>query len=83
MPGPSLAKNTPTDGVEAYLLCCCEPWGSRPYQPRFVELLRVLRNAVDQVEDYARRKGMEAPTVEKWLRPVLGYEPKEESEFRE
>lgn len=29
----------------------------------------------DQVEDYARRRGMEIPEVERWLRPKLGYEP--------
>ncbi|MBI3790190.1 MAG: cobalamin B12-binding domain-containing protein, partial [Gemmatimonadetes bacterium] len=27
----------------------------------------------DQVEDYARRKGLEVPVVERWLSPVLGY----------
>ena len=31
----------------------------------------------DQVEDYARRKGMDLATVEKWLSPNLGYEPGE------
>ncbi len=29
----------------------------------------------DQVEDYARRKGMEINTVERWLAPYLGYDP--------
>ena len=33
----------------------------------------------DQVSDYARRKGMERRQVEKWLGPVLGYEPGETS----
>jgi 5-methyltetrahydrofolate--homocysteine methyltransferase len=28
----------------------------------------------DQVEDYARRKGMSFPETERWLRPNLGYE---------
>ena len=28
----------------------------------------------DQVEDYARRKGMSLPEAERWLRPNLGYE---------
>jgi 5-methyltetrahydrofolate--homocysteine methyltransferase len=31
----------------------------------------------DQVEDYARRKGMDLVTLERWLSPNLGYEPKE------
>jgi 5-methyltetrahydrofolate--homocysteine methyltransferase len=29
----------------------------------------------DQVEEYARRKGLPLPVVEKWLAPALGYEP--------
>lgn len=29
----------------------------------------------DQVEDYAVRKQMELATTEKWLSPILGYEP--------
>jgi len=28
----------------------------------------------DQVEDYARRKGMSVEEAEKWLQPNLGYE---------
>lgn len=28
----------------------------------------------DQVEDYARRKGMELKEVERWLAPNLNYE---------
>ncbi|MEI7693665.1 MAG: vitamin B12 dependent-methionine synthase activation domain-containing protein, partial [Verrucomicrobiota bacterium] len=30
----------------------------------------------DQVEDYARRKGVALAEMEKWLRPNLAYEPK-------
>ena len=29
----------------------------------------------DQIEDYARRKGLDIPTVEKWLAPNLSYDP--------
>ncbi len=29
----------------------------------------------DQVEDYAARKGAEVNDVERWLAPVLGYDP--------
>jgi len=28
----------------------------------------------DQVEDYARRKGWDLATAERWLRPILNYE---------
>jgi len=31
----------------------------------------------DQVEDYARRKGWDLATAEKWLGPSLGYEPED------
>ncbi len=31
----------------------------------------------DQVEDYARRKGMTVTEVERWLAPILGYRVKE------
>ena len=30
----------------------------------------------DQVEDYAGRKGMTVAEVERWLAPILNYEPK-------
>ncbi len=33
----------------------------------------------DQVEDYARRKGMEITEAERWLAPSLSYEPDAES----
>jgi 5-methyltetrahydrofolate--homocysteine methyltransferase len=36
----------------------------------------------DQVEDYARRKGMSLPEAERWLAPNLGYDPDEENENR-
>jgi 5-methyltetrahydrofolate--homocysteine methyltransferase len=29
----------------------------------------------DQVEDYARRKGISPAEAEKWLQPILNYEP--------
>ncbi len=34
----------------------------------------------DQVEDYATRSGMSVAEVEKWLAPVLGYEPRDRAE---
>jgi len=35
----------------------------------------IQRVGQDQVEDYARRKGMTVTEVERWLRPVLAYDP--------
>ena len=40
-------------------------------QARYFAVDRITR---DQVEDYARRKGMSVAEVERWLRPNLGYE---------
>ena len=33
----------------------------------------------DQVEDYARRKGIDLETMEKWLAPNLNYDPEKET----
>ena len=41
-------------------------------EARYFGVARVER---DQVEDYARRKGWSIDETERWLRPVLGYEP--------
>jgi 5-methyltetrahydrofolate--homocysteine methyltransferase len=41
-------------------------------QSRYLIVGRIDR---DQVEDYARRKGMSVAEVERWLAPNLGYEP--------
>ena len=35
----------------------------------------VARLGRDQVEDYARRKGWDLATAERWLAPNLGYQP--------
>jgi len=39
---------------------------------RYFSVTRVQR---DQVADYAARKGTPVPEVERWLAPVLGYQP--------
>jgi 5-methyltetrahydrofolate--homocysteine methyltransferase len=41
-------------------------------QARYFAVDRITR---DQVEDYARRKGMKLAEVEQWLAPNLGYQP--------
>jgi 5-methyltetrahydrofolate--homocysteine methyltransferase len=30
----------------------------------------------DQVQSYAKRKGMPVSDMERWLSPILGYDPK-------
>ena len=37
----------------------------------------IAKIAEDQVEDYAKRKGMELKEMERWLAPNLGYEPED------
>ena len=44
-------------------------------QARYFVLGKIGR---DQVEDYARRKGMSVQETEKWLAPVLNYDPEQE-----
>jgi 5-methyltetrahydrofolate--homocysteine methyltransferase len=41
-------------------------------QSKYFAIQRIAR---DQVEDYAQRKGMDVSEVERWLRPILAYEP--------
>ena len=41
-------------------------------QSRYFAVDRISR---EQVEDYARRKGMTVEDMERWLAPNLGYEP--------
>jgi 5-methyltetrahydrofolate--homocysteine methyltransferase len=41
-------------------------------EARYFGVGRVER---DQVEDYARRKAMPVAEVERWLAPVLNYDP--------
>ncbi|MEQ9124809.1 MAG: vitamin B12 dependent-methionine synthase activation domain-containing protein, partial [Alphaproteobacteria bacterium] len=42
-------------------------------EARYFGVSRVER---DQAEDYAARKGVDLATVERWLSPVLGYDPR-------
>ena len=42
-------------------------------EARYFLLGRIGR---DQVEDYARRKGVTVSEAERWLSPSLGYEPR-------
>ena len=43
-------------------------------EARYFSVGRIGR---DQVEDYARRKGIALEEAERWLRPNLAYEPAE------
>ena len=41
-------------------------------QARYFAIGQIAR---EQVEDYARRKGVDTATAQRWLAPNLGYEP--------
>ena len=43
--------------------------------PKACALLQIDRSARDQVEDYATRKGWSVAEAERWLAPVLNYDP--------
>jgi 5-methyltetrahydrofolate--homocysteine methyltransferase len=68
-------KNTGIKLTESYAMwppaSVCGLYFSHP-EARYFALDRITR---DQVEDYARRKGMTVAEVERWLAPNLGYEP--------
>jgi 5-methyltetrahydrofolate--homocysteine methyltransferase len=54
----------PTAAVSGWYLACPES--------RYFGVGRIQK---DQVEDYAARKGMSVEQAERWLGPVLGYDP--------
>jgi 5-methyltetrahydrofolate--homocysteine methyltransferase len=68
-------KNAGIRLTEAYAMhpaaSVCGLYFSHP-ESRYFAVDRITR---DQVEDYARRKGMSVAEMERWLAPNLGYEP--------
>jgi 5-methyltetrahydrofolate--homocysteine methyltransferase len=53
---------------------------SHPEEPTISASAKVER---DQVEDYSVRKGMDIREVERWLAPILNYEPSAYAEAAE
>jgi 5-methyltetrahydrofolate--homocysteine methyltransferase len=68
-------ENTGLKLTESYAMwpaaSVCGLYFAHP-QARYFALDRITR---DQVEDYARRKGLALAEIERWLSPNLGYEP--------
>ncbi len=70
--------DAPAVGITLTESCAMQPGASvsgiylQHPQARFFTVGAIDR---DQVEDYARRKGMPVAEVERWLAPNLGYEP--------
>jgi 5-methyltetrahydrofolate--homocysteine methyltransferase len=63
---------TLTDSYAMYPTAAVSGWYFSHPHSRYLAVGRIDR---DQVEDYARRKGMSVEDVERWLAPNLGYEP--------
>ena len=62
---------TLTESYAMYPAASVSGWYFSHPDSRYFGIGRVAR---DQVEDYAKRKGMSLEEAEKWLAPVLGYE---------
>jgi 5-methyltetrahydrofolate--homocysteine methyltransferase len=60
-----------TESYAMYPTAAVSGWYIGHPDARYFTLGKIDR---DQVEDYARRKGMSAEEMEKWLSPNLGYE---------
>jgi 5-methyltetrahydrofolate--homocysteine methyltransferase len=63
-----------TESMAMWPAAAVSGWYFSHPQSQYFVLGRVNR---DQVADYARRKGWDLRTAEKWLAPNLGYEPED------
>ena len=71
-----LLEATPNLGVElteSYAMLPAASVSGLYFNHPEVHYFSVGKIGRDQVEDYARRKGLSVEAVEKWLRPNLGY----------
>ena len=59
-----------TDSFAMYPAASVSGWYFAQPEARYFGLGQINK---DQVEDYAKRKGWDMPTAERWLRPALGY----------
>ncbi|MEQ8585578.1 MAG: methionine synthase [Thalassobaculaceae bacterium] len=77
---PSAAGVELTESFAMLPAASVSGWYFSHPEARYFGLGRIER---DQVEDYARRKGMSVEEVERWLAPSLAYDPEEEAAKRE
>jgi len=61
-----------TESYAMYPTAAVSGWYFAHPEARYFNIGKIDR---DQVEDYARRKGMSVSEMERWLSPNLGYEP--------
>jgi 5-methyltetrahydrofolate--homocysteine methyltransferase len=69
--GESVTGITLTESLAMYPASSVSGWYFANPESKYFGLGKIGR---DQVEDYAARKKMDIPEVERWLRPVLDYE---------
>jgi 5-methyltetrahydrofolate--homocysteine methyltransferase len=69
---PGIAGIRLTDSYAMYPTAAVSGWYIAHPQARYFALGKIDR---DQVQDYARRKGWSSTEAERWLAPVLGYDP--------
>jgi 5-methyltetrahydrofolate--homocysteine methyltransferase len=69
---PGCAGITLTESYAMWPAASVSGWYFSHPQAAYFGLGRIGR---DQVHDYARRKGMDPRATERWLSPVLGYDP--------
>ncbi len=63
-----------TDSMAMWPAAAVSGWYFAHPESKYFAVGKINR---DQVEDYARRKGMSVEDAERWLAPSLGYEPEE------
>ena len=61
-----------TESFAMYPTAAVSGWYFSHPQSRYFGLGKINR---DQVHDYAQRKGVDIPHMERWLSPALGYDP--------
>jgi 5-methyltetrahydrofolate--homocysteine methyltransferase len=69
--GEAATGITLTESLAMYPASSVSGWYFAHPQSQYFGIGKIQK---DQVEDYAKRKGMSIEDTERWLRPVLEYE---------
>jgi 5-methyltetrahydrofolate--homocysteine methyltransferase len=73
----NVEKNTGMTITDSYAMLPTAAVSGFYYSHPKSQYFGVAKISEDQVESYAKRKGMEMKEAERWLAPNLGYEPEE------
>jgi 5-methyltetrahydrofolate--homocysteine methyltransferase len=69
------ARSQGLDLTDSYAMTPAASVSGLYFGHRGAKYFAIQRVGRDQIEDYAKRKSMTTAEVERWLRPVLAYEP--------